>query len=79
MEHRRVPSSQIYGFSFTSTKPTRWKYLKIPITFSTTQLFFECYSIAFKEVNCQSVGILGPEIVLNFSLSFTGEMRVTLL
>ena len=23
MEHRRVPSSQIYGFSFASTKPTR--------------------------------------------------------
>ena len=40
MEHRRVLSSQTYGFSFASAKPTRWKYLKIPITFSTAHLFF---------------------------------------
>ena len=35
MEHRRLLSSQTYGFSFASAKPTRWKYLKIPIAFST--------------------------------------------
>ena len=41
MEHRRVLSSQTYGFSFASAKPTRWIYLKIPITFSTAHLFFD--------------------------------------
>ena len=41
MEHRRVLSSQTYGFSFASAKPTGWKYLKIPITFSTAHLFFD--------------------------------------
>ena len=35
MEHRRLLSSQTYEFSFASAKPTRWKYLKIPIAFST--------------------------------------------
>ena len=47
MEHCRVLSSQTYGFSFASAKPTRWKYLKILITFSTAHLFFDmlqyCY------------------------------------
>ena len=47
MKHRRVLSSRTYGFSFASAKPTRWKYLKILITFSTAHLFFDmlqyCY------------------------------------
>ena len=33
----------------------------------------------FSLLNCQSVGILDPEIVLSFTLGLTGEMRVTLL
>ena len=41
IEHRRVLFRQTYGFSFASAKPTRWKYLKIPITFSTAHLFFD--------------------------------------
>ena len=47
MKHRRVLSSRTCGFSFASAKPTRWKYLKILITFSTAHLFFHmlqyCY------------------------------------
>ena len=35
--------------------------------------------IVIIEVNCQSVGILRPEIFLSFTLSLTGQMRVTLL
>ena len=38
MENRRVLSSQTYGFSFASAKPTRWKCLKIPITFSSLKI-----------------------------------------
>ena len=47
MEHRRFLSSQTYGFSFASAKPTRWKYLKIPITFSTAHLFFVEFPISW--------------------------------
>ena len=70
MEHRRVLSSQTYGFSFASAKPTsentlKYRLLFLPHTFSL--------------LNCQSVGILDPEIVLSFTLGLTGEMRVTLL
>ena len=79
MEHRRVLSSRTCGFSFTSAKPTRWKYLKMLITFSTAHLFFDMLQYCYYKGELQSVGILGSGVVLSFTLSLTGEMRVTLL
>ena len=45
----------------------------------TAHLFCYVTVIVIIWVNCQSVGILWPEIVLSFTLSLTGKMRVTLL
>ena len=50
MEHRRLLSSQTYGFSFASAKPTRWKYLKIPIAFSTVTFSLIRYGYCYYRV-----------------------------
>ena len=47
---------------------SKYQLLFLPHTFSLT-----CHSIVIVEVNCQPFGILGPEIVLGFTLSLTGE------
>ena len=51
--------------------------MKIP--FSTAHLFFDMLQYCYYRGELPSVGILGSEVVLSFTLSLTGEMRVTLL
>ena len=50
--------------------------LKYRLLFQPSLFLWYVTVIVIIELNCQSVGILSPEIVLSFTLSLTGEMRL---